>query len=124
MNKKGFTLPELLGVIILISLIGIISFSKITNRINNSKDDITEAQKKIILTATDLYIDNHKLYYEEKEGNIYCVLVQALIDEDYLSYPVLDASGEEINYNTKIKASYLNGNFNLEYDEESCSEVR
>lgn len=46
MKNKGFTLAEILGVIVLLALISIISISQITNRINSTKSKISDAQKK------------------------------------------------------------------------------
>ena len=68
MKNKGFTLAEILGVIVLLALISIISISQITNRINSTKSKISDAQKKIILNAAQLYVDDKKLLYEKKEN--------------------------------------------------------
>ena len=45
MKNKGFTLAEILGVIVLLALISIISISQITNRINSTKSKISDAKK-------------------------------------------------------------------------------
>jgi competence protein ComGC len=124
MKNKGFTLAEILGVIVLLALISIISISQITNRINSTKSKISDAQKKIILNAAQLYVDDKKLLYEKKESNTYCIFVESLIKDEYLSSPILDESGKEIDYSTKIKATYLNGNFVFDYDPKKCEETK
>ncbi|MCM1371282.1 MAG: type II secretion system GspH family protein [Clostridium sp.] len=124
MNNKGFTLAEILAVIILIALISVVSVSSILNRVNATKSEISDANKTLILTATQFYISDNQLKYEKKEGNIYCIYLQDLIDEELLSAPILDISGKEISTSTIIKASYLNNDFVLSYDEKDCKEIK
>ncbi len=121
MNRKGFTLPEILGVIVLLSIIAIISISQITNRVNSTKGKISDAQKQLILSATKLFVDENRLEYKKEEGNVYCILVQSVIDGGYLTSPILDVEGKEIDYNTKIKASYINDKFDFEYNPSGCN---
>lgn len=124
MYNKGFTLAEVLGVIVLLSLLAAISFSGITNRLNNSKQEISEAQETLILNSAELYVNENRLIYEKKEGNVYCILVESLIEQEYLSSPILDISGEEIDYKTKVKVVYLNDKFQFTYNPDECTEVK
>ncbi len=121
MNKKGFTLPEVLGVVVLLAIIAVISISQITNRVNNSKGKITDAQKELILSAAKLFVDENRLEYKKEEGNVYCILVESIVKGGYLTSPILDVSGNEIDYNTKIKASYINDKFDFEYNPSGCN---
>lgn len=122
--KNGFTLVEVIAVITIIALLGVISITTITSRINNKKSDINETQKALILTATELYVSDNKLLYSKKEGNVYCIPVELLIQDKYLSSPIVDVSGKEIDYSTIVKAYYLNANFSFEYAPENCSDVK
>ena len=124
MYNKGFTLAEVLGVIVLLSLLAAISFSGITNRLNNSKQEISEAQETLILNSAELYVNENRLIYEKKAGNVYCILVESLIEQEYLSSPILDISGEEIDYKTKVKVVYLNDKFQFTYNPDECTEVK
>ena len=53
-NKKGFTLVELLGVIIILSLLIVLVFPKIVNSVKNSTKDTDDTIKK---THCKLYLD-------------------------------------------------------------------
>ena len=55
MNKKGFTLAEVVGVIIILALIGLLAFPPILNMIKNSEQKIDEATKTLIYTASSQY---------------------------------------------------------------------
>ena len=59
MNKKGFTLTEILGVIVIISLLLILVIPGIINRISSSGDEAVEAENQIIYDAADQYIREH-----------------------------------------------------------------
>lgn len=59
MNKKGFTLVELLAVIVLLGLIALIAAPAITGIIKQSKDSLSDSQKSSIeLSAKNWATDN------------------------------------------------------------------
>ena len=105
MNKKGFTLIELLAVVTLIALISIIAIPNITKSIRNKKNDISEANQKLLAAATETYIENNKSIYSnsyEANGSTYCIPVQTLIDNGVLETPFKDINGKEIDYSTNV----------------------
>lgn len=60
MNKKGFTLIELILTICILSIIVVISFVSVTNIINSSKDDNCELIRDNIINATKDYISDNR----------------------------------------------------------------
>ena len=56
MNKKGFTLVELIGVIILLSAIALISVPIINNSIKNTKEKTYNSQIDTIIKAAKRYV--------------------------------------------------------------------
>ena len=56
MNKKGFTLVELLGVIVILSIVMLIAIPNISSTLERSKRDqyLTDAKKMITLTEYEL----------------------------------------------------------------------
>ena len=63
MNKKknGFTLVELLAVIVVLGLISAIASGIIINTLGNAKSDINKVQENML-------IDTAKLYYQDNYG--------------------------------------------------------
>ena len=59
MNKKGFTLTELLGVIVILSLLTLISGVAITNIVKDSKKELTDTQKEAVLYAAQLWAEDN-----------------------------------------------------------------
>lgn len=124
-TKKGFTLVELLAVIVVITLIsgvGIITYLK---TINNSKSKATLLAINNIKEAAYLYskegtdeIEWVNSYGEDgkESGKYACVSVQQLINKGYFKDNFLDKEiykNSEIDKNTFIKVSMGTNNDNL-----------
>lgn len=60
LNKKGFTLVELLVVIVILGVIMSIAIPSITSSIERSKDKQKKQIIKLIESAGELYVDKHK----------------------------------------------------------------
>ena len=59
--NRGFTLVELLGVIIILSLLLLISLPSILNSVKRSSAKTDELTKELIYNATDLYMKNDRI---------------------------------------------------------------
>ena len=106
MNKKGFTLIELSGVIVLIAILTALATIPINSIIKNAKKDLNEHQKKqIILSAQNWAIDNKDML-PKRGGNTEDVkiTIEQLYNGGYLDNEVVD-----LNNNNKVsKCSYVN----------------
>ena len=71
MNKKGFTLVELLAVIAILALLVIVALPNVLSMFNKAKKDtfLTEA-KSIFKESASKYISDNM--HNSNEGNIYC----------------------------------------------------
>lgn len=87
-NKKGFTLVELLAVIVILAVIMLIAVPVISNLIQKNKEKAYEAKMELILKQAKLYAkDNKILYSSTKRDGIYVcekVTVQQLLTAGYL----------------------------------------
>src|SRR5574344_1912085 len=88
--KKGFTLIELVAVITTIAIISIIAIPPIINQIKSKQKQISEVAQKIVYASTELYIDSNSSKYNEYPGNIFCVTLQSLVDNDSLITEIND----------------------------------
>ena len=109
MNKKGYTLPELLVVLGIVSLIAIISIVKISfaySDINNS--DEIEQQEKVLIKKASLSYSNTILDRIKDEKVVY-ITGKELIESGFLA--------EDESYkNLKIKLSYNEENEKINYE--------
>lgn len=104
MKKRGFTLVELLAVLVLIAAISLVVFPSIINYINNSKGDINEVTKQMIITSANQYMSDK--YQQELNASV-CFDLQTLIDNEYLEKSTLTNQASKIDPNTTyIQADY------------------
>ena len=105
--KRGFTLIELMGVIVLLSAILVIVMPNIINSIkkgNNEKDSYTAS---MIYEATKLYI-GHSNEYTDLKGTTYCISINQLVDEGLLESPIEYNSIKNFEETMSVKATYNN----------------
>ncbi len=88
MNKKGFTLVELLAIIVLLGLVALLSFNAIDKYIKQSRDKMYETQvNNIILSAKNWGVD-HPLLLPQYEGDTKEITLGFLMDEGYVDLEI------------------------------------
>lgn len=76
-NKEdGFTLVELLGVIVILGIILAIAIPSIGNIVDNARKDTNDAQEELVIDAAQMY------FLENSDAST--VTVQKLIEDKYL----------------------------------------
>lgn len=85
--KKGFTLIELIAVILLLGLIGLVVFPSVLNQMKTADKNISEATRKIIYSAADDYINYNKEQFKTSIDNNNDIVLElnTLVNEGYLS---------------------------------------
>ncbi|MFL2098717.1 competence type IV pilus major pilin ComGC [Marinilactibacillus psychrotolerans] len=74
-KENGFTLVELLAVLVILGIIVAIAIPAVGNIIDNARGDANEAEQELVIDAA-------RLYFIENEGTE--VDVETLISEGYL----------------------------------------
>lgn len=82
MNKKGFTLAELLGVIVVLAIIISISGISVVSIINKSRLKVSKEMEDNLKEAAITYVIDNKKEIEFIE-NIYKIKVKELIIKNY-----------------------------------------
>lgn len=98
-NAKGFTLIEILGVVVILGLLMLIVAPTVLNSISSHEVEVTSAQKQMLEDASDLYLESH---------NSECIKIQDLIDGGYLNEGFKDVSDKELE-KKNIKVNTNNG---------------
>ena len=120
MNKKGFTLVELIGVVVILGLIALVAFPSLLNQINNSNKQISDSQKDLIIAATKNYVEENKNEYANK--NFFVVDVDVLAEKNYIDKKLIKSYTDEENNNdeenntdeeNKLLVTALNGEYNV-----------
>ena len=119
MNKKGFTLTELLGVIVILAIIAIIAFPSVLGLLNSSQDETDEAMQNFAITAARSYVnDNMDSYPKALEGQTktYSNLkIQTLLDEGYISSTTISSEKNCEMLNDEIKITSDSVKYSYKY---------
>ena len=119
MNKKGFTLIEIMGVIVVISLIFLIAIPTILNKVKKGQDTIDESTQNMIISATKDYMSDNINDYPEEIGNVYCIDINDLIDKNYITEDIVTTKDKSILIK-KVKVSIDNCSDEYEYKNGTC----
>jgi len=113
--KKGFTLIELLAVIIILGVVSLITAVVVTNILAESKDTLSETQKRNIEKAAETY------YLKEgMDTNTYCIDIAYLISEGYIEgKEVMDPKTKE-PLTGSVKITYASNQYMYEYQSVAC----
>lgn len=109
MKKRGFTLVEMLAVVIIMGLILIVVIPQIQNQLANRKKAIHETTLEMIYDATEDFTSSDpstflRIYNDEENRSIYCISLQELVDAGKLEAPIKNFStGEELDLNYKVQ---------------------
>ena len=98
--NKGFTLVEVIAVIAILGLLVLLAFPQMLNMIKEGEKEVSDATKTLVYTASSQYTVKYTNDFPKKEGNVYCVTVGDLVEEEFLLSSIV---GDEFNLDTKIK---------------------
>ena len=111
--KQGFTLVELLAVIVLVALISIIAFPSILNQFTKSKGSMNDTAKETYINATELYLDNNVNLQQYAVDTNICVSFKVLVDNGNLKEPIknletgrnmdIATNGVQVTYHASTK---------------------
>ena len=78
MNKKGFTLTEILGVVVILGLLMLVITPAVLNRVSSHEEEVSGVQKEMLKEAVGLYLKDHNL----SSG---CISIETLKNNGYLN---------------------------------------
>ncbi len=118
MSKKGFTLVELLGVLVLLSVIVVVAFPSILGTIQGTKKQIDDATERLLIANARSYVT------DTEPAASGCVTVHTLIEEAYTETPIANQDSEKsetiANY-WSVSYEYQNGKYvNFQVRETGC----
>lgn len=84
MKKNGFTLAELLGVIVILSLIAVITVPAVTDSLQNYKEKLCNSQLDEIVAAARAWASDNILILPTEDGISYTVTLETLSNGGYI----------------------------------------
>lgn len=121
MKKNGFTLIEIIAVIVIIGIIALITIPAVESLINNSKESLYNSQVKMIESAAKKWgLDNVNDLPDDK-GDFRCINASYLVEKGYLEGKVTNPiNNEEMDGKVKITLTNFN-QYKYEYVENECN---
>ena len=116
MKKNGFTLVELLAVVVILAVIVLITTISVRSILLSSKDSLFETQKAKVEEAAQVY------YLKEGIGiDATCVDISYLLEKGYLEgTSIIDPKTNEEMVGS-VKITYSGNQYMYEYQENICS---
>ena len=99
--KKGFTLVEVIGVIVLLGVIVLIVYPTITSVMNSTQGKISDATTSLITSSADLYLEAKNFTISETTC---CITINDIVEEGILKTPLKDAvTGNDIDLTKAVE---------------------
>ena len=115
-NKKGFTLVELLAVLVVLGLVAAICYPMVTKTIATQKEKLGKEQKNRVISAAKNYVASNVLGDEE------CITVAELQSSGFLEAGDIEDpnSGGTLNGGVKIVWDDSNNQYTYTYVSSGC----
>ena len=119
--KKGFTLVELLCVIVIIAVISLITFPKITKHINSAKEELYVTQVKNLEKIGEKWALNNNDYLDKYHVNDTIITLNLLKEQKYIEKEdILNPKNKQV-MNGCILISYKDNKYSYEYIDVDCT---
>jgi len=117
MNKNGFTLIEILAVIVIISVTTLLIITSVEKRIKSAKEVLKDSQIETIKNAAYIYSMNYSSEIPDlKEKGVDTVTLSTLIDKGLIETSDITINGQALPITNVIVIAYINGTIKTEYD--------
>ena len=100
--KKGFTIAEMVGTVIILCVIAFVAFPPILNLVKGTEQDLDNKTKELVITAATQYITKYNNDYPKTIDSIYYINVEDLVKEQLLSNNLIEDSSLELNSCVKV----------------------
>lgn len=123
MKKKGFTLAELLGVIIIMGVLALLVIPTIDKAVKENKQNLYETQIKSIETASNMWAVDNRGQLPEQEGDSIVIYLWQIKVGGYIDDDIKDPrDGELFPNDMEIKITRKYNNYVYEVIEGSGTE--
>jgi prepilin-type N-terminal cleavage/methylation domain-containing protein len=117
MNKKGFTLIEILAVIVIISVTTLLIITNVEKRIKSAKTVLKDSQIETIENAAYIYSMNYSSEIPDlKEKGVDIITLSTLIEKGLIETSDITIDNQVLPSTNVIVIAYINGTIKTKYD--------
>ncbi|MCI9234325.1 MAG: prepilin-type N-terminal cleavage/methylation domain-containing protein [Bacilli bacterium] len=110
MKKNGFTLAELLGVVVILGLLLLLVFPSVVKELKEGEKGIDNAVEQIIVNGASNYVENNKTAYPTNEDATYCITLNTIVKAGEISENLLiDKKGNTLDLSKKVEVQIKSG---------------
>lgn len=119
MKKNGFTLAELLGVVVILGLLLLLVFPSVVKELKEGEATIDSAVEQIIKNGASNYVENNKNTYPENKNATYCITLNILVNAGEISKNLLiDKKGNALDLGKKVEVQIQSGQKNYKMNDQ------
>lgn len=96
MNRKGFTLVELLAVLVLLSAIMYIAIPSISSSMERSKNKKKEKNIQLLEAAAEMYVADHRYAIQKQKNDSCYIVLDDLVSGGYVPSDVIKNDDDEL----------------------------
>ena len=126
MKRNGFTLAELLGVMVILSIIGIITIPAVTDSLQKYRSSLCESQVKEIIAAARAWGADNILVLPTEEGYTYTLSLETLAQYGYIDKEIKNPVAKE-NFSlteTKVTITRTGKKYTYTIDQNTMNSCR
>lgn len=116
MKTKGFTLVELLGVIVILGIIGTLVTPLVVNLINEGKEDVNNMQIETVKRAAKNYANAHVYTLKDCDNCVVADLtIEQLQEEGFLEEKEVKEITSDTKASNQVQIRKENGKYKYVY---------
>ena len=101
-NRKGFTMIELLGVIVVLGVLSVVAIASVTRLINRAHKESDEQYARTLKQAAQSYMQSNTDKLPRDIGGKTRVYAQTLRDKNYIKDDIKNSSGDDCMTNSFV----------------------
>lgn len=113
-KNNGFTLVELLAVIVIIALLGLVAYPAIKETIQSARNDLSKSQEKSIIDGAKNFLVDHPYSIPKNNGDELTISLCQLKIGTYVDTKIVNTKTDKM-YDCKTKVIVTNINNKYEY---------